>query len=76
MVKWIDTCQVSQEVCLLTQRAFHWRLGTLNPARMLHTGSPLPPNESPPTHGTYMSVGLSGREQQSAFTMSGYQDLE
>lgn len=58
MVKWIDTCQVSQEVCLLTQRAFHWRLGALNPARVLHTGSPLPPNESPPIHGTYIVCGF------------------
>lgn len=53
MVKWIDACQVSQEVCLLTQRAFHSRLGTLNPARVLHTGSPLPPR-----HGTYIVYGL------------------
>lgn len=58
MVKWIDTCQVSQEVCLLTQRAFHLRLGTLNPARMLHAGSALPPNEFPPRHGTHTVYGF------------------
>lgn len=62
MVKWRDACQVSQEVCLLTRRAFHSRRGTLNPARVLHTASPLPAR-----HGTYMVCGLKGQGTRVCF---------
>lgn len=70
MVKWIDACQVSQEVCLLTQRAFHWRPGTLNPACVLHTGSPSPQD----IHGLWTSV--AGNNSLLLQCLNGYQDLE
>lgn len=46
MVKWIETCQVSQEVFLLTRWASRFRLGqSLNLVLALCTGVPSPPND-------------------------------